>query len=54
VPKKAVSPAPAGFDGTRSELAAYLGISERTLYRRLKRQNLDNTDPGSRARTSGN
>ncbi|MFD2295841.1 helix-turn-helix domain-containing protein [Massilia sp. GCM10020059] len=26
----------ASFDGTRSELAARLGISERTLYRRLK------------------
>ena len=31
---------PARFDGTRSELAAHLGISERTLYRRLKRQGL--------------
>ncbi|NHZ41710.1 sigma-54 interaction domain-containing protein [Massilia aquatica] len=31
---------PAHFDGTRSELAAHLGISERTLYRRLKRQGL--------------
>jgi transcriptional regulator with PAS, ATPase and Fis domain len=30
----------AGFDGTRSELAAHLGISERTLYRRLKQQGL--------------
>jgi DNA-binding NtrC family response regulator len=28
------------FDGTRSELAAYLGISERTLYRRLKAHGL--------------
>jgi transcriptional regulator with PAS, ATPase and Fis domain len=26
-----------GFSGTRSALAAYLGISERTLYRRLKK-----------------
>lgn len=30
----------ATFDGTRSELAAHLGISERTLYRRLKAQGL--------------
>ncbi|MDL2354171.1 MAG: sigma 54-interacting transcriptional regulator [Pseudomonadota bacterium] len=30
----------ATFDGTRSELAARLGISERTLYRRLKAQGL--------------
>ncbi|MCE3604315.1 sigma 54-interacting transcriptional regulator [Massilia sp. P8910] len=29
---------PSQFAGTRSELAASLGISERTLYRRLKRQ----------------
>ena len=28
----------ATFDGTRSELATHLGISERTLYRRLKAQ----------------
>ncbi|NHZ63230.1 sigma-54 interaction domain-containing protein [Massilia genomosp. 1] len=34
----ALTDALAGFAGTRSELAAYLGISERTLYRRLKRQ----------------
>jgi transcriptional regulator with PAS, ATPase and Fis domain len=30
----------AGFGGTRKELAAHLGISERTLYRRLKEQGL--------------
>jgi transcriptional regulator with PAS, ATPase and Fis domain len=30
----------ATFGGTRSELAAHLGISERTLYRRLKAQGL--------------
>ncbi len=30
----------AAFRGTRSELAAHLGISERTLYRRLKAQGL--------------
>ncbi len=30
----------AAFAGTRSELAAHLGISERTLYRRLKAQGL--------------
>jgi transcriptional regulator with PAS, ATPase and Fis domain len=30
----------ASFGGTRSELAAHLGISERTLYRRLKAQGL--------------
>ena len=30
----------ATFGGTRSELAAHLGISERTLYRRLKEQGL--------------
>ncbi|HEU4843093.1 MAG TPA: helix-turn-helix domain-containing protein, partial [Burkholderiaceae bacterium] len=30
----------AAFRGTRSELAAQLGISERTLYRRLKAQGL--------------
>lgn len=30
----------ATFDGTRSELAAHLGISERTLYRRLKEKGL--------------
>lgn len=30
----------AGFGGTRKELAASLGISERTLYRRLKEQGL--------------
>ncbi|PWF39044.1 sigma-54 interaction domain-containing protein [Massilia glaciei] len=29
------------FGGTRGELAAHLGISERTLYRRLKAQGLD-------------
>lgn len=46
------APAPGGFDpgtlvqvfatfkGTRSELARHLGISERTLYRRLKEQGL--------------
>ncbi|NHZ33506.1 sigma-54 interaction domain-containing protein [Massilia rubra] len=34
----ALADALTGFAGTRSELAAYLGISERTLYRRLKRQ----------------
>jgi transcriptional regulator with PAS, ATPase and Fis domain len=36
------SPAPiaATFGGTRAELAAHLGISERTLYRRLKAQGL--------------
>jgi transcriptional regulator of acetoin/glycerol metabolism len=28
------------FKGTRSELAKHLGISERTLYRRLKEQGL--------------
>ncbi|WP_295990046.1 sigma 54-interacting transcriptional regulator [Rugamonas sp.] len=31
----------ATFDGTRKELAAHLRFSERTLYRRLKEQNLD-------------
>ncbi len=30
----------ASFDGTRSELAGHLGMSERTLYRRLKAQGL--------------
>jgi transcriptional regulator with PAS, ATPase and Fis domain len=30
----------ASFKGTRSELARYLGVSERTLYRRLKEQGL--------------
>ncbi|MDQ1829268.1 sigma-54 interaction domain-containing protein [Massilia scottii] len=34
----ALGDAPARFAGTRSELAASLGISERTLYRRLKQQ----------------
>jgi DNA-binding NtrC family response regulator len=29
------------FKGTRRELAAYLGWSERTLYRRLKALGLD-------------
>ncbi len=36
----ALGPVLAGFGGTRSELAAHLGISERTLYRRLKAQGL--------------
>jgi len=31
----------ATFQGTRSELAKYLGVSERTLYRRLREQGLD-------------
>ena len=30
----------ATFKGTRSELAKHLGISDRTLYRRLKEQGL--------------
>ncbi|WP_375539613.1 helix-turn-helix domain-containing protein [Rugamonas fusca] len=30
----------AAFRGTRAELAAHLGMSERTLYRRLKAQGL--------------
>jgi DNA-binding NtrC family response regulator len=30
----------AAFAGTRSELANELGISERTLYRRLKKQGM--------------
>jgi DNA-binding NtrC family response regulator len=30
----------ATFKGTRSELARHMGISERTLYRRLKEQGL--------------
>jgi len=33
---RALAQISAGFAGTRSELAATLGISERTLYRRLK------------------
>jgi AraC-like DNA-binding protein len=36
----ALAALPASFGGTRSELAAQLGISERTLYRRLKVQGL--------------
>ena len=35
-----LAPIIAAFGGTRGELAAYLGISERTLYRRLKAQEL--------------
>jgi transcriptional regulator of acetoin/glycerol metabolism len=39
-PAAALAATLATFDGTRSELAAHLGISERTLYRRLKQQGL--------------
>jgi transcriptional regulator with PAS, ATPase and Fis domain len=39
--KARLSHALATFDGTRAELAQHLGLSERTLYRRLQRFGLD-------------
>lgn len=39
-PARSLAEVLATFNGTRSELAAHLGMSERTLYRRLKAQGL--------------